>query len=93
MKLYKATTYGNRINEIDVIRVTEASYYELDWKRRERRNALTGSGFKCFEKPTDAVDWLRTELKRRVDSYKSMVEYAEANLNTFTEKYPENETE
>lgn len=93
MKLYHATTYGNKITEIDAIRITPQSYYTDGYKGKEQRNALEGSRFKCFQYKKQAVEWLRCRVKQRVQTSKEILANYERELQQFTEKYPEDETE
>lgn len=91
MKLYKASAYSNEVSEIQAIRVTDASYYDIDHKGKEQRNALEGGRFKCFQDKKSAVDWLRIAVKKRVQTAKETVANYERELQQFTEKYPEDE--
>ena len=89
MTLYYASTYGNTIEKIEAVRVTEASYFTLDYAGKERRNALEGYRFKMFTDEVAAVAWLRSMIENSIQAAQRTVEYRMNELNLFNAKYPQ----
>jgi predicted nuclease with TOPRIM domain len=86
--LYRATTYGS-VEKIEAIRVTEASYFDLDYRRKERRNALVGTTFKAFTEQSDAIAWLREQLEKKIAEARAILVYRVKELDEFNAKYPQ----
>ena len=87
--LYRASTYGNTIEKIEATRVTEASYFDLDYRRKERRNSLEGNNFKVFTEHSAAVAWLLGMIENSIQAAQRTVEYRMDELNKFNAKYPQ----
>lgn len=86
--LYRATIYGNGVENINATRVTESSYFTLDHRRKERCNAFAGHGFCVFSTEKEAIDWLRQRKENALETAKSTVRYYEKEIKEFNEKYP-----
>ena len=87
--LYYASKYGNTIEKIEATRVTEASYFALDHRRKERRNPLEGNNFKVFTEHSAAVAWLRGMIENSIQAAQRTVEYRMNELNLLNAKYPQ----
>lgn len=88
IKLYKASEYLHQITPIEATRKTGSNYFDLDFRRKERRNALVGNTFHVFETEQEAITWLRNKLTEKVRLARQMVEYSNRELDRFNEKYP-----
>lgn len=80
-KLFRVSTWGVKISEVDVIKETEHTiwYYNSD-KTRELQERKNTSENKHFETYQEAKDYLIKVYSEKVERYKNLLEYAEKDL-------------
>ena len=77
-KLFRVTSWGVRISEVEVIKETEHTiwYHNSDKTREisERKNTSDNKHFETFQ---EAKDYLIKQCSEKVEHYKKNLEYAE----------------
>lgn len=81
MKYFKTNSWGNSIEEVEVLRVTN-SFVVVMWNGKERRESINNY-FPSLDAAKDAI--INRELSN-VNDLKKRLEYAEASLNEARKK-------
>lgn len=68
MILYKTGGYQKLIEEVEVTRATEKTFWTVDYRGRERKQARQSSYCQYWDTLEEAKAFLRTRLERRLDT-------------------------
>jgi len=74
-----------KIEEIEYIRKSESFY----WKAEKQRDALETTYSKCFETKQEAVDYIGSLVKSRLQTAEVNFDNAKSTLETYNEIYKE----
>lgn len=88
MKLYRATTFNNDIDEIEATKKTE-SFVTYTFNGCTRRDAIASIHHAYFETKDEAIAWLKTNAEKYLKSAIMRVEEAKKALKKLNELYPD----
>jgi len=81
--LYKASHSTFEITEVEFTKKT-ASYY---WINERIKEAISCNYYKCFDTKDEAVRYLDSLIKLKINSSQNTLQYYERKLDEFNSKY------
>ncbi len=88
MKVYKTWKYGNEIETVEAVRVTESSVFLIERGRERRRNRESESET-YFDNKEHAIESLKSRAKRKAAHAQATLNNAIAELAAINAQYPE----
>lgn len=88
--LYEASQgFSWSVKEIQATRKTDSRYYYLGHRGKETWSNLVSNYSRVFDTREGAIDWMRSEVTRKLEGAKSALSLAENEVLKFNEKYPQ----
>lgn len=86
MKLFK-TSFGFDIEEVEATRMTNSCFYYLDHRNVERKRNLHASYENYFLTRQHAIDFLKSEIEKKISKAQSRLSDAQIELSVLKERY------